>query len=169
MTAAFRALDVTTVYRSSESGGKRNHGRGAVRAIENVDLTVHAGEMVLLMGPSGLHFKGADVGVPGLAEDPSVLASPASKKSTRKAATSNPQAAFSPATRRYIRRVTSIGISTATTNSRFYSPASRPQATHHYRGRPHRRQTHRLVLILFVAFPIQVYEVTGQAAADEQH
>jgi ABC-type lipoprotein export system ATPase subunit len=44
MTAAIRAHGVTKVYRS---------GRGAVRAIENVDLTVHAGEMVLLMGPSG--------------------------------------------------------------------------------------------------------------------
>lgn len=44
MKTAIAAQDVTKIYRS---------GRGAVRAIERVDLTVQAGELVLLMGPSG--------------------------------------------------------------------------------------------------------------------
>jgi putative ABC transport system ATP-binding protein len=44
MTAAIQTHGVTKLYRS---------GPSAVRAIQNVNLSVHAGELVLLMGPSG--------------------------------------------------------------------------------------------------------------------
>lgn len=44
MNTAIHLESVTKVYRS---------GRSAVRAIEDISLTVEAGELVLLMGPSG--------------------------------------------------------------------------------------------------------------------